>query len=432
MKPTEPYDVAIIGGGPAGATAAAYARQAGLSAIVIERETFPRFRIGESLLPAGNQLLREIGAWPKIEAAGFIKKYGAFFHTADGTRTREVVFSRGVVPGLTYTYQVDRARFDALLLDHAVELGAEARLATTVTGVSSDADGHTVTCRDAAGESPLRARFVVDGSGRDHAVPLALKRSLEPSPFPRRIAIYAHFANVGRSKGFKAGHTVIVRLKEGWFWLIPIDGERTSVGLVTTSAAFRASGDSPADYFWRQVRASAKLSQLVGAAQTTRDFVVTADYSYFRRSLASERLLLLGDAGGFYDPIFSSGVYLASYSAREAMRAVAAACREKRPLHAAEQSAYTHRIKRHAGVFRYLITAFYDNSSFAVFMTPRAPLGIDRGVNSIVAGHARLIWPIWWRFQLFRLTCHLQKRFTLVPRIEPTLAASGNAMETAL
>lgn len=423
------YDLAIIGGGPAGSTAAAYARQAGLSVIVIEREPFPRFRIGESLLPAGNTLLREIGAWEKVEAAGFIKKRGALFHTADGSRTREVVFSRGVVPGLTYTYQVERAKFDALLLDHAASLGAETRLATTVTAVASDPAGHTLTLHPADGSAntTVRTRFPLDASGRDHFVPLELKQRLSPLPFPKRIAIYTHLTGIKRPRGFRAGHTVIVRLDDGWFWLIPIDATRTSVGLVTTSAALRASGRTPAEAFWHEVRRSAQLTALMAQAEPTREFTVTADYSYFREKLASERLLLLGDAGGFYDPIFSSGVYLAGFSARAAVAAVVRAHREDRPLRPAEQATYTRRIRRHADVFRHLITAFYDNASFSVFMTPRAPLGIDRGVNSIVAGHARLTWPIWWRFQLFRLTCRLQKRFTLVPRIESALTSGVTA-----
>src|SRR5687768_5774238 len=122
------FDVLVVGGGPAGSCAAARARQHGLRTLVVEKCAFPRFHIGESLLPAGNRVLREIGVWPKIEAAGFIPKFGAEFHTADGTATTKVIFRESLVRGLDSAFQVERAPFDAVLLDHARSLGAEVRM----------------------------------------------------------------------------------------------------------------------------------------------------------------------------------------------------------------------------------------------------------------------------------------------------------------
>ena len=412
------HDVLVIGGGPAGSCAAARLRQRGLRTLVVEKCAFPRFHIGESLLPAGNRLLAEIGALPKVAAAGFIPKYGAEFHRSDGTQEKKIVFRNSLVPGLDSAFQVERARFDALLLDHARSLGAGVCMETTVRSVGPLEGGHRVVLADRNGERTISVPWVIDSTGRDHGLSSEQKLALEPSPLPKRMAIYSHCRGVVRAAGRDGGNILIVRLEAGWFWLIPIDAERTSVGIVTTVAAFRAADRSPEDYFQEAVAGSAKLRELLGRAAPTMGFHVTSDYSYFRRDLAQERLVLTGDAAGFFDPIFSSGVYMATWSGKNAADLVARAHAADRALTPAERRGYTRAVKRHAGVFLKLIEAFYDDDAFNVFMADPVPFDLAPGLISIVAGHADFSWPLWWRFNAFLLVCRLQRRWKIVkPRV---------------
>jgi flavin-dependent dehydrogenase len=417
MSSNADYDVLVIGGGPAGSAAAIFSRQQGLRVCMVEKETFPRFHIGESLLPHGNRIFQELGVWPLLEAAGFVHKFGAYFFLANGAAGKEIIFADGLVPGLERTFQVERAKFDLILLDHARALGAEVRMPATVRTLAPGEGGHTATLQTAGGEQTVTARWVIDASGRDKFFPCEAKRAIDPSPFPKRIAIYNHFHGMARAPGRAAGHTTAVRLGDGWFWVIPLAEGRTSVGLVTTVDSMRRSGLAPAELFARAVACSPKLRELMAGAEPVMDFRVTSDYSYFHRTLATERMIMAGDAGGFFDPIFSSGVYMALHSAQLATGLVARAHRAQRALSPRECRDYTRAVKKHAGVFQKLIAVFYDNDAFSVFLCQRAPLRIDLAITSIVAGHASLTWPVWWRFKLFLLICRLQKFRRFVPRI---------------
>jgi len=253
----------------------------------------------------------------------------------------------------------------------------------------------------------------------------AQKSALDPSPFPKRMAIYSHFRGVVRAAGPDGGNILIVRLDGGWFWLIPLDAERTSVGLVTTVEAFRAAAVAPEIFFNRAIQDSPKLRELLSAAAPVMGFHVTSDYSYFRRELARDRLILAGDAAGFFDPIFSSGVYMATWSGRYAAQLVARAHTARRTLSKREQRRYTRTIKRHARVFQKLIAAFYDDDAFEVFMCNTVPWDLERGLASIVAGCAHLTWPLWWRYKVFLFVCRLQRHWKVV---KPEHRASANAV----
>jgi flavin-dependent dehydrogenase len=422
------FDLVVIGGGPGGSTAGAIACQRGLKVLVVEREQFPRFHIGESLLPMANDIFRETGVWPKVEAMGGVRKNGALFFSANGEARKEIIFADGLIPGLDYTYQVERSKFDQVLLEHTRSLGAEVRFQTRATALETIPGGHRVLLEGPDGPSAVSTPWVLDASGRDNLLMSEQKRALDPSVFPKRFAVFSHFTGVRRPTGLAAGHTIAVRLDNGWFWLIPLNEEVTSIVLVTTAEAIRRAGGKPEEVFAQAVAASSKLTELLGGAVRKQPFRTTNDYSYFRRQLGAERLLLVGDAAGFFDPIFSSGVYMSMWSGRRAVEMVMRARQEGRVISAAECDAYTRAMKKHASTFQKLITAFYDNDAFAVFMTSGKRFRLENAIVSVVAGHARLTWPMWWRFKLFLLVCWLQRQGI---RMVPPLNYEASVLDPA-
>jgi flavin-dependent dehydrogenase len=443
--PPPAYDALIIGGGPAGSTAGAYLARAGLRVLIVEKERFPRFHIGESIMPVSNAILREIGVWGKVEQAGFQPKYGAEFHVGNrSVLPKHVEFSKGLVPGLDYTYQVDRARFDHLLLDHAGELGCEIRQETRATAVEATGrSGYEVSLGDGAaaagaGVEKVRCRFLIDASGRDNLFAKPIRTAPVNPAFAKRVAIFAHFRGVTRNTGRAAGNIVIVRHGDGWFWIIPFSPEHTSVGVVTTTARMRESHLKPAALFDQLAAESPKLAQALANAEPITPFHVTADYTYRARRFAASRLLLVGDAACFLDPMFSTGVFVALLSARLAAAEVIAAHGRGRGLGWWQQRRYTRRLGSNLSVLEKLVAAFYDNDAFSVFMERNAPLRMAPAINSIVAGHSDPPWAVRWRYWLFLLVCRVQRIRPLVPPIQfepardgPTAASAPEAPDQA-
>ncbi|GAA4468983.1 NAD(P)/FAD-dependent oxidoreductase [Phytohabitans houttuyneae] len=341
------FDVAVVGGGPAGSCVAAYLAQAGLSVAVFESETFPRPHVGESLVPATTRVLREIGAIDKIDKAGFPRKYGAAWTSADSRNivtndfsklahefgAAEILFSERDQPGVDrdYTYHVDRGRFDQILLEHAESLGARVSQGTRVLRADFDDPSRVVvTCRGGAGEFTASARMLVDASGRQTMLGRQLRVKV-PDPVFDQYAIHTWFEGLDRSamttNPAKADYIYIhfLPIKDTWVWQIPISDTVTSVGVVTQKHRFAAANTDRDAFFWDFLASRPELREALGRATQLRPFTVEADYSYAMRRITGDRFVMIGDAARFVDPIFSSGVSVAMASARFSSRDIIAA-----------------------------------------------------------------------------------------------------------
>lgn len=345
------YDIGIIGGGPAGSTAASYLRKGGLSVAVFEGEQFPREHVGESLVPATTPVLIETGAMPKVDAAGFPKKYGAAWTSAESRnishngfqnlthdfRAAEVLFSERDQAGVErdYTFHVDRGRFDQILLDHAESLGAEVFQQTRVLGVDFDHPNSALLhTRTATGSRDVRTRMVIDASGRSTVLGKQLKFKV-PDPIFNQYAVHTWFQGLDRKAlAVSEGQTDYIfihflPLSDTWVWQIPITDDITSIGVVTQKSRFIDWKDDREGFFWDCMASRPDLLDALKNSERVKPFKTEGDYSYAMNQVAGDSFVLIGDAARFVDPIFSSGVSVAMNSARLACRDIVDAFQTK-------------------------------------------------------------------------------------------------------
>jgi flavin-dependent dehydrogenase len=411
------WDTIVMGGGPAGSTAATLLARAGQRVLVLERDRFPRFHVGESLIPCINDVLRELGVWEKLEQAGFMRKPGAEFTLGNAAGMQRFYFGRNMPSAYGQTFQVERAKFDHLLLQHAEENGATVRQQAKVAALAADANGVRVTYDHDGSRHEASARWLIDASGRTALAGHALGLKKSDLGMPKRLAIFAHFHGVFRNAGQDAGHITIVRLEDGWFWFIPLDAEKTSVGLVQKLDDFRAQAVSTEESFRRAVKEHAELRFRMKSATRVTPFYTEGEYTFRFDRAAGSRWLLAGDAAGFIDPIFSSGVTVALRSSSLAAKAILCADRSGSALSAGGQRAYTRELKKMTNVFLAMIRMFYDRAAFEVFMANSSFLGLRRAVVNLVGGITDLPWNLRWRVWMFYAVCRLQRYRAIAPRL---------------
>src|SRR5438034_10459534 len=310
------YDVAIIGGGPAASTAAGLLARAGRRVIVFEREKFPRFHIGESLLPFSMKAFTRLGLHEKFSRAGFMKKFGGEIIGACSENGTKFYFKDGYRSQTDHAYQVTRVDFDKVLLDHAAECGAEVHEDTSVDRVQFSKDDVELTVKCNGSSRSIRARYLIDASGRASVLGRQFKIKKTYNHL-QKLSIFAHYDGVWRTEGIDGTLTVLIRAIDRWLWLIPLTAARTSLGMVLDSETFRKSKLSAEDFLEQALAKQPIIAKRMISARRVSQVYVEADFSYRSARLHGDRWLLAGDAAGFIDPIFSSGVFLAVFSGEQ-------------------------------------------------------------------------------------------------------------------
>lgn len=357
------YDVIVVGGGPAGSTTGALLAEKGHDVLILEKEKFPRYHVGESLMPFCYFPLERLGLVDTLMESGNPRKYCVQFVRQDGFLSQPFYFFQHFDHPSSTTWQVWRSEFDKMIMDKARENGAsvlEETQAKSLIKSENRVEGVVVESKD-LGKLELRAPLVIDASGRD-CFAAHKEKWLVRDPELKKIALWTYYKGAKRDPGLDEGATTVAYLPgKGWFWYIPLSGDMVSVGIVAEHQyLFNGSTKDHAEIFQREVQNNEWIKEHLAEGEQTGEYRVTGDYSYRNRYCAIDGLALAGDALGFLDPVFSSGVFLALKSGVMLADAVDEALKNNQPLDASCFENYGKRMQSSIETMRKIVYAFYD------------------------------------------------------------------------
>lgn len=406
MKPenNKLYDLAVVGGGPAGTTVAALMVGKGHEVLLLEKEKHPRFHIGESLLPMNLEIFDALGISDQVAGMG-VKKLGADFTSENRAGVYQTfLFSRSLGSSPEYAYEVRRSEFDRVLFENARNKGVDCMEATRVSSVERQPDGtFSLGASDQNGQSlSFRARYVVDASGRDC---LLSGRNGWKTKNPRHTsaALFGHFKNVPRRPGENQGNISIYWFKHGWIWMIPLAGDVMSVGAVANPAYLKARDTDPAQFLMQTIALCRDAQLRMKNAVQDGEVRATGNYSYLSRDIGEDGYLLIGDAYAFVDPVFSSGVYLAMSSAMRAQVPIEAWLAGNKADYRKLKRRYRGQVDHAIRTFSWFIYRFTSPAMRNLFNEPHDLLGVERGVISMLAGDVYANPAVMRRLRIFKV-----------------------------
>jgi flavin-dependent dehydrogenase len=373
------YDAIVIGCGPSGAAFSAVLASKGRRVLTLEKEKFPRYHIGESLIPYTYFPLERMGLIERMKASHFVKKHSVQFVSSDGRASHPFYFFKQLKHEAACTWQVLRSEFDQILMENAREKGAEVIEGITVRETIHK-DGYVTGVRAITADGEIVEYFApltVDATGRD-AFAITRNGWKVRDPYLNKIAVWTYYKGALRDPGIDEGATTVAYVPEkGWFWYIPLAGDVVSVGIVAEKGYLYKDSREPAEIFQRQVKNNVWIEQHVAAGQQFGPYRVTGEYSYRSRHCAANGLILIGDAFAFLDPVFSSGVFLALRSGELAADVVDAALNE-RNYSAVRFAGYGEQMCYGIESMRRLVYTFYDHDfSFREFINKYPHLAGD-------------------------------------------------------
>lgn len=414
FKQTSDCDVLIVGGGPAGSTAAALLAERGYQVTLLEKAHHPRFHIGESLLPANLPLLEKLGVADAVQAIG-MEKWGAEFVSPCHEHTQYVAFADAMDKSMPMAYQVRRSEFDEILIRNARDKHAnviEGCQAREVEFLPNHTGVIVKTRSDDGSTGEIRARILLDASGRDTFLGNRLKIK-QRNKKHNSAAIYGHFSGADRHEGKSAGNITIFWFDHGWFWYIPLLDGTTSVGATVWPYYLKTRGTKTLEEFLQETIALCKpLQARLQNATLVSTVEATGNYSYECNRTHGESYLLLGDAFAFIDPVFSSGVMMAMQSGFTAADTVEVCLKQPQHMRQALKG-YDQSMRVGPKVFSWFIYRVTNPVIRNMFMEPKNIFRVKEAVLSVLAGDVYGKTPIQKPLLLFKMIYYMGSLFTL-------------------